>query len=117
LINCFAGCGAINILDTLGLQWSALFPPRRGGCSSQGSPSTSQISARDLLEIVSQEVSVVATVAADMLANKTINDVNWQRLAQAAARIADARDQARGSTRQTTAQRSPCRTSKRGPDT
>jgi hypothetical protein len=26
LIKCFAGCGAIDVLDSLGLSWAALFP-------------------------------------------------------------------------------------------
>lgn len=27
LIKCFAGCGALDILSAVGLEWSALFPP------------------------------------------------------------------------------------------
>ena len=28
LLHCWAGCGAKDVLDSLGLDWSALFPPR-----------------------------------------------------------------------------------------
>lgn len=91
LIYCFAGCGAVDILNTLGLKWDALFPPNPSGLI-QNSPSRSRIPARDLLEIVSQEVSVVAIVAADMLAGKTISEADWKRFAQAATRIGQARD-------------------------
>lgn len=94
LINCFAGCGAIDVLDALGLQWGALFPPNPAG-RTHTAPRQSRIPARDLLELVSQEVSVVAIVAADMLAGKTIIETDWRRLAQAAARIGKARDQIR----------------------
>lgn len=97
LINCFAGCGAIDVLDSLGLQWDALFPPKENAADRrQFSPTHSRIPARDLLEIVSHEVSVVAIVAADTLANKTISETDWQRLAQAAARIGRARDHVHG---------------------
>jgi hypothetical protein len=27
LINCFAGCGALDVITAVGLEWSALFPP------------------------------------------------------------------------------------------
>jgi len=27
LIHCHAGCGALDVLDALGLDWSALYPP------------------------------------------------------------------------------------------
>ena len=91
LINCFAGCGAINILNVLGLRWSALFPPNPGG-SLQNPPRRSRIPARDLLEIISYEVSVVAAIAADMLAGNAVNETDWKRLSQAAARIGKARD-------------------------
>jgi len=47
--------------------------------------------------IVSQDVSVVALVAADMLAGKPTNERDWNDPAQAANRIARARDQMRQS--------------------
>ena len=28
LIHCFGGCGAIEVLEAVGLDWSALYPPR-----------------------------------------------------------------------------------------
>lgn len=27
LIHCFAGCGALDVLDALGLDWASLYPP------------------------------------------------------------------------------------------
>jgi hypothetical protein len=92
LINCFAGCGAIDVLDSLGLEWGALFPDDR----RELPPRSSRIPARDLLEIISEETSVVAVVAADLLAEKTISEGDWQRFARAAARIGAARAHANG---------------------
>jgi hypothetical protein len=91
LINCFAGCGAGDVLDALGLQWNALFPPNPAARSHR-SPCYSRIPARDLLEIVSQDVSIVAVVAADMLAGKPVSERDWNELSRAAARIGRARD-------------------------
>jgi hypothetical protein len=92
LINCFAGCGVIDVLASIGLDWGALFPSGRQEVPAH----SSRIAARDLIEIISEETSVVAMVAADMIGKRTINDVDWQRLAQAAARIGRARDHAYG---------------------
>ena len=93
LVNCFAGCGAIDVLDALGLPWAALFPSKATSPDQRYfRPSSTRIPARDLLEVISTETSVVAMVAADMLANHTIGETDWQRLAKAAARIGRARD-------------------------
>jgi hypothetical protein len=89
LVKCFAGCSALDILTAVGLDWSALFPANG---QQPLSPSSSRIPARDLLEIISEETSVVAIVAAWMLDMRTISETDWSRLAQAASRIGRARD-------------------------
>lgn len=92
LINCFAGCGAIDVLDALGLEWSALFPERdhRGF-----PPSHSKIPARDLLETLDHEVMVAALIIHDVIENRGADHSHWQRLAQAYSRISKARDYVR----------------------
>jgi hypothetical protein len=60
-----------------------------------GAPASSRISARDLLAIISEEVSVVAITAIDFLERRVISEEDWARLAQAAARIGKARDHVR----------------------
>jgi hypothetical protein len=93
LVHCFAGCSAVRVLESLGLGWSALFPRRLPG--HRYPAARSRIPARDLLAIISKEVSVAAIVAADMLANEAISEPDWKRLAQAAALIGKARDYVR----------------------
>jgi len=93
LINCFGGCGAIDVLDSLGLEWGALFP--EGSHKSPDRGFISRIPARDLLEIISEETSVVALIAADLLEKRTISESDWQRLAKAVTRIGAARDHVR----------------------
>jgi hypothetical protein len=93
LVHCFTGCGAVKVLESLGLGWSALFPQPLPGHSYASTHS--KIPPRDLLEVISEEVTVVALIAADFLAKKSISERDWQRLAQAAARIGKARDYAR----------------------
>jgi hypothetical protein len=94
LIYDFGGCGTDAVLAAVGLTLSDLFPerlPRHGYQAVH-----SHISARQLLDLVSEETSVVAIVAAHMLEKKNINEMDWQRLATAGARIARARDHAYG---------------------
>jgi hypothetical protein len=91
LLNCFGGCTVTDVLASMGLNWAALFPPGARPVPA----SSNRIPARDLLEIISEEASVVAIVAAAMLEKREIHEGDWQRLAKAAARIGRARDHVR----------------------
>lgn len=92
LLNDFGGCGTSDVLAALGLTFSDLYPERLPG--NGYAPSHSRIPARDLLEVISEETGVVAIVAADFLAKRSISEADWTRLAQAASRIHRARDHA-----------------------
>jgi|SRR5579863_129169 len=98
LLHDFGGCDTGAVLEALGLHLQDLFPARLPGVGEARSypQSHSRIPARDLLEIISEETNVVAFIAADMVVKKTISDQDWQRLAQAAARIGQARDHIHG---------------------
>jgi hypothetical protein len=93
LINCFAGCSALEVLESLGLDWPVLFP--QGRHQTHVATPAPGIPARDLLALISEETTIVAIIAADMLEKRSINQATWQRLAQAAHRIGRARDHAR----------------------
>lgn len=97
LIHDFGGCDTAAVLSALGLELKDLFPERLPGTEPARSyrATHSRVPARDLLEVVSEEVSVVAIIAADMLARKRIEEADWQRLAKAAGRISRARDHVR----------------------
>jgi len=88
LLHDFGGCEIADVLAALGLTMSDLFEKPLANAG----PSSSRIPARDLLEIISEETSVVSIIAADMLARRTIDETDWARLARAAARIGRARD-------------------------
>ena len=94
LLHDFGGCGTGDVLAAVGLQMGDLFSKPLPGNGPAGgySRSASRIPAADLLELISMEISVVAIVACDMLAHKTISEDDWKRLAQAAKRINAARD-------------------------
>ena len=92
LLHDFAGCETGAVLAAVGLTMSDLFEKPLGHALA---PTHSRIPARDLLEIVSEELSVAAIIAADLLSRRSISENDWRALARAAARIGKARDYAR----------------------
>jgi hypothetical protein len=93
LLHCFGGCEVGDVLAAVGLTMADLFPQRPPGHSYAAT--RSKIPASDLLQIISGETSVVAIIAADLIAKKTISETDWQRLALAGSRIAKACDYVR----------------------
>ena len=93
LLYDFGGCQVGDVLAAVGLTVADLFPQRLPGHSHAATHS--KIPARDLLEIVSHETSIVAVIVTDLIAKKTISDTDWQRLALAASRIGKAADYVR----------------------
>lgn len=94
LIHDFGGCGTEAVLDALGLEMQVLFAERLAGSGPAGGHTSthSRVPARDLLEIVSEEVSVVSIIAADFFDKRSIREEDWRRLQTAANRIHRARD-------------------------
>jgi hypothetical protein len=92
LVKCFAGCGAADVMEAVGLGLSDLFEK---ALEHHLPPSRSSIPARDLLEVIDHETTVATLITSDVVARRTINEAQVQRLALAAARIAKARDHAR----------------------
>lgn len=88
LLHDFGGCETGDVLAAVGLQLSDLFEKPLGNFQ----PSHTRIPARDLLEIISEETTLVAIIAADFLAEKHITEDDWRRLAAAARRLGNARD-------------------------
>jgi hypothetical protein len=90
LIHDFRGCEPMAVLDAVGLDWCALFPPGQ----QDYAPSRSRIPARDLLELIQEETSMVAFITAVFLSKRQISPEAWDRLARAARRIDEAREMA-----------------------
>jgi hypothetical protein len=98
LLHDFGGCDTEAVLDALGLEMQALFPERLAAVRSGTghAPTQSRIPARDLLEAISLEASVVSVVAGDILARRQMSERDWERLRVAVRRINTARDLACG---------------------
>ena len=86
VVKCFAGCEVLAVLNAVGLTFSALFDKQLG----EHKPNTrSTWTARDVLDLVLAESHVVAIIASDFRERRSIPDTEWQRLAQAAARLVE----------------------------
>lgn len=84
LIYGFCGHEAGEIVNALGLQLSDLFPERLG---HHFAPSHSRVPARDVLIALSHEADVLAILAEQFLAQRSLSEEDWQRIALCASRI------------------------------
>lgn len=86
LIHCFGGCGACDVVESLGLAMTDLFPERLGEFKHITHP----FSAADALRALRRESAIVAIAAADAIEGKQSSQEDAERLAIAAGRIAEA---------------------------
>jgi hypothetical protein len=84
LINCLAGCGALQVLNACGLDYDALFPPKPiGTAAAMRRP----VFASDVFELIRFEIGVVHLIACDLHKSKTISEQDYQRLRQSIAKL------------------------------
>ncbi len=92
LIHAFCGCSTEDVLGRIGLTINDLFDKPLEHAASMPAP---QMSARDLLNVISEETSLIAVLAAQMVDGKHITEADFARLATAAQRVWNARDHIR----------------------
>lgn len=86
LLHCWTGCGAVEILESIGLTFDALFPERL----TDHSPRERQpFSHREAMAGLVPEVMFVAAASSDML-KAPLNKANHDRLVIAVSRLAAA---------------------------
>jgi hypothetical protein len=83
LINCRAGCSAPEIVASVGLDLSDLFPPRQ----HHGKPMRNPFPAMQGLESLHLEALVVLTVAKAITKHEPVTEQDYQRLLLAVERI------------------------------
>lgn len=84
LLFCHGGCEVEAVLTSIGLVLADLFDRPLDHSRERIRRAWS---ASDVLEVVMDESTVVAVIAADMLENRTIAEADWTRLAQASQRL------------------------------
>jgi hypothetical protein len=89
LIHCFGGCSTADVLGSMGLDMTDLFPPKREwvGETQGAKPMKPAFYASDLLRIISFECLVVSICAYDMSQGKKIAEGDRERLKVAQQRI------------------------------
>ena len=86
LVHCFAGCAVHEVVGSIGLGLSDLFPPRAIE-DGKGKPERRPFPAADILRAIAFESTLVLIAAADLLAGQPYTEADRARLALAASRI------------------------------
>lgn len=88
LVHCFKGCGAIDVLDALGLDWSALYPDReRKDHRLRKAP---PVPYADALRCIAAEVWHVLICAGRIETGTGLDRSELDRLTRAVDRITEA---------------------------
>lgn len=88
LVHCFAGCSIEMILDSVGLDFDALFPDK----PIEHAPRLRRaFPAADVLLAVEHELLIIGIIAADIVAGKDVYEADLERIAEARARLEEAR--------------------------
>lgn len=92
LMHAFCGCSTEDVLGRIGLTVNDLFDKP---LAHRQEPARASVSARDLLTVISEEASVIAVIAAQVVDKREMSEADWDRLATAASRVFNARDHIR----------------------
>lgn len=94
ILHCFAGCSVENIVGSVGMEMTDLFPPTEPQYTPQ--PRV-KFFATDLLRVIALEAAIVSIAAYDMAKGKTLPKHDLERLQVAYQRINSAMEAANGS--------------------
>lgn len=84
LIHCFAGCGVHEVVSSVGLELTDLFPPRE---IEHGKPERRPFPAADILRAIAHETMIVYLSAQAVAKGAVLPETDIQRLLVAASRI------------------------------
>lgn len=84
LLHCFAGCGAADVVESLGLTLGDLFAEP---LYHRAKPIRHGLSAMDALRALARESGVVAIAASDIAEGRALSAEDADRVALAAGRI------------------------------
>ena len=91
LVHCFAGCSAEEILSSVGLSMTDLYPER---LTSHGRRERRAFIASDVLRCVAFEALVVSAAAGSLAAGEPLSSVDRERLLVASERLNSAAKEA-----------------------
>ena len=85
LLHCFAGCGAVEVLNAIGLDFADLFPQAIKGDYIRKIPRA--WNANDVLRALAFELLVAWNIAKSINRGEGLTDTNCDRLLQCASRF------------------------------
>lgn len=85
LLHCFAGCGAAEVLDALGMDFAELYPPKITG--DYLPKPRKPWNASDVLTALALEVLVAWNCAKQMATGEPLNEQDRERLLLSASRL------------------------------
>lgn len=89
LLHCFAGCSAVDIVETIGVDIGDLFPPEPVNYKA---PVKKKFYATDILAAIKFESQLILLAAYELRKNKPLDDTDMKRLELAYERIREAVD-------------------------
>lgn len=90
LLHCHAGCGAVAVLEAIGLRFSDLYPPR----DSHGAPVRVDRDARRSLQTIAHASLVAATVLGQVVRSRHCSEAHADLMVRLAVEIHRALDAA-----------------------
>lgn len=95
LVHCFAGCSVEEILQSVGMEFDALFPDDRP--KADHSPSMRRpFPAADVLAALANELGVIAIIVGDVEEKREVSAADMTRLRLARQRVETGMQQALG---------------------
>ena len=85
LLNCFAGCGVKEILESVGLGWKDILPDNK-----LFQVDKHKFNPFAVLKMIRDEVLIVGLASAEIRNGKALNDTDHDRLLKAVGNIRDA---------------------------
>jgi hypothetical protein len=83
LINCFAECPPLEILNSIGLSFEDLYPSRQGEFKPEKKP----FSSTHGLKLIGYESSIILACAGFLREGKELSETNAARMVEAVTRI------------------------------
>jgi hypothetical protein len=85
LINCMAGCGAEDVLDSIGMTFEDIMPPKV--IQNRVAPEKQKVYASDALKVIQLESRIIIMAAYELRRNKPMTEQDLARLELAMERI------------------------------
>ena len=91
LLKCFAGCSAYEVVSSVGMDLTDLFPKDQSFTPHNGNkPVKRPFYATDLMRVIHFEATIVQIVAFDISEGKKVSETDRQRVRLAYERITEA---------------------------